>query len=214
MAKQGITLPPPGEYGVGMVFLPQRARPAGAPAKQEIERAIRDEGPDAARLARCAARQQRAGPGRQGHRAGDAPGVHRRAAGHQRTPTPWSASSTSSARPSGHHHPGAEAAGRQDVLRAVDVGAHHRLQGHAAGRPGRRVLPRPAGSAHGVGAGPGAPALLHQHLPDLGSGASVPHDRPQRRDQHAARQRQLDARAPERRSPRQCSATISTRSGR
>ena len=37
--------------------------------------------------------------------------------------------------------------------------------------------------------------LLHQHVPELGARAPVPDDRPQRRDQHAARQRQLDARA-------------------
>ena len=37
--------------------------------------------------------------------------------------------------------------------------------------------------------------LLHEHVPELGARAPVPDDRPQRRDQHAARQRQLDARA-------------------
>ena len=42
----------------------------------------------------------------------------------------------------------------------------------------------------------GAPALLHQHLPDLVAGAPLPDDRAQRRDQHAARQRQLDGGAP------------------
>jgi glutamate synthase (NADPH) large chain len=43
MAKQGIKLPPPGEYGVGMVFLPQE--PASRLAcEYEIERAIKDEG--------------------------------------------------------------------------------------------------------------------------------------------------------------------------
>jgi hypothetical protein len=36
------------------------------------------------------------------------------------------------------------------------------------------------------------PALFDQHLPDLAAGAALPHARPQRRDQHAARQRQLD----------------------
>ena len=42
MAKQGITLPPLGEYGVGMVFLPQE--PASRLAcEHEIERAIKDE---------------------------------------------------------------------------------------------------------------------------------------------------------------------------
>ena len=35
----------------------------------------------------------------------------------------------------------------------------------------------------------------HEHVPELGARAPVPDDRPQRRDQHAARQRQLDARA-------------------
>src|SRR6202451_621489 len=38
-------------------------------------------------------------------------------------------------------------------------------------------------------------ALVDQHVPELGAGASVPDDRPQRRGQHAARQRQLDPRA-------------------
>ncbi len=43
MAKQGLTLPPAGEYGVGMVFLPQE--PASRLAcEYEIERAIKDEG--------------------------------------------------------------------------------------------------------------------------------------------------------------------------
>ena len=42
MAKQGVTLPPVGEYGVGMVFLPQE--PASRLAcEYEIERAIRHE---------------------------------------------------------------------------------------------------------------------------------------------------------------------------
>ena len=43
MAKQGVNLPPLGEYGVGMVFLPQE--PASRLAcEHEIERAIKDEG--------------------------------------------------------------------------------------------------------------------------------------------------------------------------
>ena len=36
-------------------------------------------------------------------------------------------------------------------------------------------------------------AVLDEHVPELGAGPPVPDDRPQRRDQHAARQRQLDA---------------------
>ena len=43
MAKQCVTLPPAGEYGVGMVFLPKEHASRMA-CEQEIERAIRDEG--------------------------------------------------------------------------------------------------------------------------------------------------------------------------
>jgi glutamate synthase (NADPH/NADH) large chain len=43
LAAQGVELPPPGEYGVGMVFLPRE--PASRLAcEYEIERAIKDEG--------------------------------------------------------------------------------------------------------------------------------------------------------------------------
>ena len=44
-----------------------------------------------------------------------------------------------------------------------------------------------------VGARARAPALQHEHVPVLAAGASVPLHRAQRRDQHAARQHQLDA---------------------
>ena len=47
-----------------------------------------------------------------------------------------------------------------------------------------------------VGAGDGPPALLDQHLPVLAAGAPLPLHRPQWRDQHGARQRELDERAP------------------
>ena len=43
MAKQGIDLPPPGEYGVGMIFLPKEYGSRLA-CEQEIERAVRAEG--------------------------------------------------------------------------------------------------------------------------------------------------------------------------
>ncbi len=47
-----------------------------------------------------------------------------------------------------------------------------------------------------IGACPRPPAVFDQHLPVLEAGASLPHGRAQRRDQHAARQRQLDGGAP------------------
>lgn len=43
MAKQGVTLPKPGEYGVGMIFLPKEHASRLA-CEQELERAIRAEG--------------------------------------------------------------------------------------------------------------------------------------------------------------------------
>jgi len=43
MAKQGLKLPPVGQYGVGMVFLPQEPASRFA-CEYEIERAIKDEG--------------------------------------------------------------------------------------------------------------------------------------------------------------------------
>ena len=43
MAKQGVNLPPPGEYGVGMVFLPKESASRIA-CEQEIERAVHAEG--------------------------------------------------------------------------------------------------------------------------------------------------------------------------
>ncbi|RJG02329.1 glutamate synthase-related protein [Noviherbaspirillum sedimenti] len=43
MAKQGVKLPPPGEYGVGMVFLPKENASRMA-CEQEIERAVLAEG--------------------------------------------------------------------------------------------------------------------------------------------------------------------------
>ena len=78
------------------------------------------------------------------------------------------------------------------LLPGVDLVPHGDLQGHVPGRPARHLLSRPARSGFRERARAGAPALLDQHVPDLVAGASVPLHRAQRRDQHAARQRQLD----------------------
>ncbi|MFO0205211.1 MAG: glutamate synthase subunit alpha, partial [Betaproteobacteria bacterium] len=43
MAQQGLTLPPPGEYGVGMIFLP-REHASRLACEQELERTVRAEG--------------------------------------------------------------------------------------------------------------------------------------------------------------------------
>ena len=76
------------------------------------------------------------------------------------------------------------------------------------------LLQGPARPALRDGAGARAPALRHQHLPVLAARASLPHGRAQRRDQHAARQRQLDGGAAGERRLRICSATTSPSSGR
>ena len=43
MAEQGVRLPPPGEYGVGMIFLPKEHASRLA-CVQELERAVKAEG--------------------------------------------------------------------------------------------------------------------------------------------------------------------------
>ena len=82
------------------------------------------------------------------------------------------------------------------LLFRVAVGAHHRLQGHVPRLSGRRLLQGSHRSALRDGADPRPPALLDQHLPVVEAGASLSHGRPQWRDQHAARQHQLDGGAP------------------
>ena len=190
---QGLTLPAIGQYGVGMVFLPKE--PASRMAcVQEIERAIASEGQVLlgwrdvpTNNAGLSLRTKEVEPVirqvfiARGSR--DGPGCARAQALHH----------PQEIRP---RDPGAQASPRQGVLRSVDVVANARLQGDAARAPGRRVFRRSHRREHGVGARDGSPALLDEHVPDVGSRASVPAGVPQRRDQHAARKRQLDSRAP------------------
>ena len=92
------------------------------------------------------------------------------------------------------HPPHRRAGRRPRLLRRRLLGRDERLQGDAQGAPAARLLPRPAGRALRQRAGARALPLLDEHVPELGAGAPVPRDRPQRRDQHADGQRQLDAR--------------------
>ncbi len=85
---------------------------------------------------------------------------------------------------------------RGDVLHPFALVPHHRLQRPAAGPADRQFLPRALRSRRDQRAVPGAPALFDQHVSQLAAGASLPLHRAQRRDQHAPRQRELDARAP------------------
>ena len=123
-------------------------------------------------------------------------------------PRPSSASSTSSARRVENAVRDSDIAQRGDVLRPEPVVQDADLQGHAQRRrssaPYFPDLRDPDMET--------ALALVHSRFstntfPKLGARASLPLHRPQRRDQHAARQHQLDARPREPvRSPT-CSAT-------
>ena len=68
------------------------------------------------------------------------------------------------------------------------------LQGDADRAAAVAVLRRPARSRAAERARRRPLALLDQHLPELGAGPAAAAARPQRRDQHGRRQRQLDAR--------------------
>jgi hypothetical protein len=82
---------------------------------------------------------------------------------------------------------------RGSPLPRVDVDAHRGLQGPAHPGAAAALLPRSRRSARALRAGGGPPALQHQHLPQLVTRPPVPPHRAQRRDQHPAREHQLDA---------------------
>ena len=200
-------LPPPGAYGVGVCFLPQRRG-----RRAEFEAAARGAW-SAPRASACSAgatsRSTRTTPAwppllRAAHQAAL-----------RRRPRPDLAERPGRLRAQALRDPAGGRAGRRARTRHPELLLpHDRLQGDAHGPPAARLLPRPAGRADEVRARARPLALLHQHVPELGARPPLPDDRPQRRDQHAARQRQLDARARVASSPPSCSATTCRRSSR
>ena len=96
---------------------------------------------------------------------------------------------------------------RRAVLLLQPLGRDRHLQGPAHFESDSAVLSRPRRSGDQDRARDGASAVLHQHLPELGPRASVPLPLPQRRNQHAARQYQLDGARGRDSSLRRCSAT-------
>ena len=192
---QGLTLPAIGQYGVGMVFLPKE--PASRMAcEQEIERAVASEG-----QILLGWRDVPTNNGGLSERTKDVEPVIRQVF-IARGSTAMDEDALERKlyiirKKSGHAIQALRLRhGKEFYVPSMSV-AHDRVQGDAARAPGRRVLSRPHRRVHGVGAGDGASALLDQHVSDVGPRASVPSRLPQRRDQHAARQRQLDPRAPE-----------------
>ena len=213
-SRSSIRLPAPGEYGVGMVFLPTDA--ARPPALRGAVRADRPRGgPGSPRLARrCRPTTRSLGPtaraaepvirqvfiGRQdrGAAAGRRrPGLRAQALRH-----PHAASRTPCA--------SSDIAAARHVLRPQPVVQDAHLQGHAQRRRSCAAyfpdLHDPAMES--------ALALVHSRFstntfPSWARAHPVPLPRPQRRDQHAARQRQLDARPREHVRLASCSATTS-----
>ena len=181
-------LPPPGAYGVCVCFLPARATSRREELEQLLETTVARRGPARRRLARRAGRQglrrHHGQPLRALRQAARRGGV-RRARG--RPGRVRAQALRDPPRGRDRRRPGA----RDPELQQP----HDRLQGHAHQPAAAGLLPGPAGPAHEVRARARPLALLHQHVPELGARAPVPDDRPQRRDQHAARQHQLDARA-------------------
>ena len=207
-----VELPAPGEYGVGLVFLPPDVRERNH-CEQQFAKIVREEGQrllgwrqvpvDDSKCGSLARenlpeiRQVFIGRGRE---TADAGGARAQAVRH----------------PQAHRatDPRVEPRRPRVLLRPQPLGAHAGLQGPAPARADPRLLPRPRRPGLRERARARPPALQHQHLPVVGPRPPVPLHRAQRRDQHAARQHQLDARPPERCSPRRCSATTSRRSCR
>src|SRR5674536_406894 len=83
-----------------------------------------------------------------------------------------------------------------DVYKRQAELSHDRLQGHAECLAAPHVLPGHRGPAFLERDRDGPLALLHEHVPVVGTRPPVPLHLPQRRDQHPPPQRQLDPRPP------------------
>ena len=208
MAARGVALPPPGEYGVGMVFLPKENASRIA-CEQEIERAVRAENQvvlgwrdvpvdhdmpmsPTVRAKEPVIRQIFIGRGPD-IMVTDALErklyVIRKSSGHA-----IQALNLIHSKEFFVPSMSARTVVYKGLLLADQVGVYYKdLQDRAL---------------H-LGSGPGAPALLHQHLPGMAARAPLPHDRAQRRDQHRQGQFQLDARPRRRHEIRRCWVTTS-----
>ncbi len=207
-AKIGVTLPAPTEYGAGA-----RLPPARPPAGGQGARAHPDDHPRGrpalSRLAAGADRRPLArrhgGVGRAAHHA-----ALRRARRRHRRPRALRAEALRHSQADRERGAGARRRGPDVHLPAEPLVEHVHLQGHAVRGPDRGDVSRPHRSGRRVGARARPPAVQHQHVPVVAAGAPVPLHRAQRRDQHAARQPQLDEGArgalplgPPRRRPRE-----------
>ena len=196
MGAQGVRLPEAGKYAVGFIFMP-RDTELRKKLERVVDKVIEDEGQtvlgwrdvpsDNSSLSQ--------GPRDRGDRALPPAGLHRRRRRHRRR---------GRVRAQALHHPQGDVG--QDLLGLRGQGERllHRLdelpdaglQGHVPRRAAPRLFRRPQRSRLRVGARARPPALLDQHLPVVAARPPLPVRLPQRRDQHRARQRQLDGGAP------------------
>ncbi len=211
----GITLPPAGEYGAGCVFLPREST-ARATIEALIEEIIQEEGqtllgwrdlPTDDRLVGASAaavapyfKQMFVGANAPTKFQVPVPVPGTSNAEREPEPEPGTLMVRTEAlcHPQAHRARRRRAADlerRQEVLLHPEpLRQHAHLQGHADRGSDRDDVSRSGGSGRRVGAGARAPAIQHEHVPVVAARASVPLRRAQRRDQHASRQHQLDAR--------------------
>ena len=182
--RPGSRCPTPAATRSGLAFLPTDADDA-AKARTVVEHTAAEEGLTVLGLARRADRRRRPRPDRQGRHAPHRAALRR--AGRSPASTPWRSS-------------GAAFVLRKRVEHAVDGVYFPSLSARTIVYKGmltseqlRQFFPDLRDPDLRVGPGAGALALLDQHLPQLAAGPPVPLPLPQRRDQHAGRQPQLDA---------------------
>ena len=192
-ARHRVAAPRPLRGRDGLPAL-RRAEPDGLREEARGSGAVR--GAARAGLARRPVRRLHAGRHGQGQPAGDPPGVRGRGRRSRRRHG-LRAQALRDPPPHPEVDPALQHPGAAGVLRGEPLRPDRRLQGHAQRRPAPRLLPGPVQSRDGIGHRHGALPVLHQHLPQLVPRPPVPVHLPQRRDQHAAGQHQLDARAPE-----------------
>ena len=193
-----FALPPQGAYGAGLVFLPTDESRARRPARAGRAHR-RGGGPDRPRLAPGEDQPVGHRPERRRGRPGVRAAVHRPQRGPRRAGRRQALRAAAVRDPQAHRaRRRPDDAGRRApavVLHRQPVVADADLQGHAHGIAARRHVPRPAERGVRLGPGARAPAVLDQHVPVVAARPPVPVRGAQRRDQHPARQRQLDARA-------------------
>ena len=187
LGRSGVELPNTGDYAVAQCFLSRESRARAAEVRC-LEDAVRHHNQEGDRLARRPGRHEGPGPARAVVDARAPAALHR-----AHVPCPR-------VRADPLHDPQACELPRdrrrpRRLLCREPVVADCRLQGAVPSRAPRRLLSRSSrgGDEEQVRARP--LALQHQHVPDLGARAPVPADRPQRGDQHPARQPDVDGRA-------------------